>query len=221
MKQLYIFLVAFVLFFKSLSAQKPFICTPATIMSIPLPANTITTAKISMVNQTSGSLSLKWLKYANTIPNTWSADLCDYNTCYSGIPNMGTMSPISGLTEGFIKLEVNPFSYTGSANVVIYVYSGSAPLLGDTLIFNFTASGITDIKNDVQPQKETVSLLPEIVHIQNYEKNNLLQIIDIQGKTVLNKFIEPYTDEIIYTGSLPAGIYVIRTSNKVYKYIKP
>lgn len=221
MKKIYLFFAVFILFYKGLLAQKPFICTPSTVISVPLPANTFTTSKISMVNQTSGSLTLKWLKYANTIPSTWSANLCDYNTCYSGIPNMGTMSPISGLTEGFIKLDVNPFANTGSASVVVYVYSGSAPLLGDTLIFNFTASGVTDIEQIQPVQKETVTMLANAVHVQNHEKINFLQIMDIQGRVISIHTVEPYSHEVIYTGFLPAGMYVIRTKNEIYKYIKP
>lgn len=221
MKHLYIFIVVLILFFKGLFAQKPFVCTPSTAISVPLPAHTFTTAKISMVNQTSGSLTLKWLRYANTIPSTWSADLCDYNTCYSGIPNMGTMSPVSGLTEGFIKLEVNPFAHTGSANVVVYVYSGSAPLLGDTLIFNFIASGVTDIENDVPSQNETIKLFPDAIHIHNYHDFNEIQISDLQGRTLFHQSVQPNGHEIIYTGSLCSGMYIVRTKRQAYKYFKP
>lgn len=221
MKQLYLFFLAFSAFIQTLYAQKPFISTPSTTLSVALPPNTYTSAKISMVNQTSGSLTLKWLRFANSIPNTWAADLCDYNTCYIGIPNMGTMSPISGLTEGFIKLDVNPFANTGSGTVVIYVYSGSAPLLGDTLIFTFTASGTTTIEHTQPNPKETVTLFSNAIHIQNYEKANLLQIMDIQGKVISVHAIEPHSHEVIYTSSLPAGVYVIRTRNEIYKYIKP
>ena len=134
---------------------------------------------------------------------------------------MGTMSPIGGLTEGFIKLDVNPFSYTGSANVVIYVYSGSTPTLGDTLIFNFTASGVTDIEQIQPVQKETVTMLANAVHIQNHEKINFLQIMDIQGRVISVHTVQSYSHKVIYTGSLPAGMYVIRTKNEIYKYIKP
>lgn len=221
MKQFYLFFLAFTTFIQILYAQKPFVSTPSTTLSVALPPNTYTSAKISMVNQTSGSLTLKWLKFANTIPNTWAADLCDYNTCYIGIPNMGTMSPISGLTEGFIKLDVNPFAHTGSATVVIYVYSGSAPLLGDTLIFNFTASGTTNIEHTQTHTKETLTLFSNAIHIQNYEKPNLLQITDIQGKVISVHAIEPHSHEVIYTNSLPAGMYMISTRNEVYRYMKP
>jgi len=219
MKQIY-FCIVFSLFCNVLLAQKPFVCTPATTVSVPLPANTFTTAKISMVNQTSGSLTLKWLKYANTIPSTWAANLCDYNTCYTGVPNLGTMSPISGLTEGFIKFDVNPFSYTGSATAVIYVYSGSAPTLGDTLIFNFTASGVTSIENEKQPVQENISLFPDAVHIQNFEERNEIYLTDMQGRTLFYQTVMPYSHEIISTQHLVLGLYFIRTRYQSYKYFK-
>lgn len=221
MQKLYFFLFFLVFCLTVLTAQKPFISTPSTVLSVPLPANTFTTAKISMVNQTSGTLTLKWLKFSNTIPSTWAADLCDYNTCYSGIPNMGTMSPISGLTQGFMKLNVNPFSYTGTGTATFYVYSGSAPLLGDTLIFNFIASGVTDIENTTQLTQENIILSPNAIHIQNYQNANEIQIIDWQGKVLFQQSCMPYTHEILYTGHLPTGIYIVRTRHQMYKYFKP
>lgn len=220
-KQKIYFYFIFTLFYGSLLAQKPFVCSPSTYLNISLPPNTLTAAQINMINQTSGSLTLKWLKYTNTIPSTWSASLCDYNTCYTGIPNVGTMTPINGLTQGFIKIEVNPFTYTGTAKVVVYVYSGSTPTLGDTLVFDFIASGTTEIQNQPQFEKEKVNLLANAIHIQNYASDNDILVVDMSGKIVLQKSILPHANEIFYTNNLPSGLYFIRTRYQSYKYLKP
>ncbi|MCS7027709.1 MAG: hypothetical protein NZ519_02995 [Bacteroidia bacterium] len=218
MKQIY---YSILLLFSSLVwAQSPFVCTPSTSLSVNLPPNTFTSTQINMINQTSGTLILKWIRFSNSIPTTWACNLCDYNNCYTGVPSMGTMHPISGLTQGFIKLETNPFTYTGTGTVVIYVYASGAPTLGDTLVFNFTASGLTTVQEENQQKEEKILMLPHLIQFQNVDKLNILKITDINGRIVFEKTLLPYENEVILTNSLPAGLYIVHTAKQVYKYLK-
>lgn len=135
---------------------------------------------------------------------------------------MGTMFPISGLTQGFIRLETNPFAYTGTGYVVIYVYSGSAPTLGDTLIFNFNASGVTSLSEcDYETkEKEQVTLLPNTILFQNAKYPNEIYLINTNGQVLLQKSIAPNANEVFLTHGLPKGIYFLRTQTQIFKYLK-
>ena len=74
----------------------------------------------------------------NDIPLTWDGMLCIYGTCLGVIPVVGTtaeMDPISGATEGMVRLTVNPMSGTEVAKLQVYVFDIDFPDDGDTATF--------------------------------------------------------------------------------------
>ena len=74
----------------------------------------------------------------NDIPAGWDGMLCIYGTCLGIIPPVGTtaeMTPISGFTEGMVRLTVNPMSGTEVAKIEVYVYDIDFPNDGDTCAF--------------------------------------------------------------------------------------
>ena len=45
-------------------------------------------------NPSGDSLRLRWRLVESNLPEAWDADLCDYGSCYIGIPPNGLMSTV-------------------------------------------------------------------------------------------------------------------------------
>ena len=56
------------------------------------------------------------------MPDGWDIDLCDYGLCYVGIPAGGTMNPVSGSTQAYLKLIVQPDTIAGAGWLWFQVY---------------------------------------------------------------------------------------------------
>lgn len=57
-----------------------------------------------MENLSGGELVLGWEMLSADLPPAWQADLCDYISCYIGIPEDGVMMAISDTTRGLACL---------------------------------------------------------------------------------------------------------------------
>jgi hypothetical protein len=65
-------------------------------------------------NPSGNLLQLRWRSGEVSKPDGWDIDLCDYGLCYSGIPASGTMNPIWGNTQAYLKLIVQPDTVAGA-----------------------------------------------------------------------------------------------------------
>ena len=73
-----------------------------------------TECTIFFENPSGSPLQLRWRSGEVSMPNGWDIDLCDYGLCYAGIPASGTMNPISGSTQAYLKLIVQPNLVAGA-----------------------------------------------------------------------------------------------------------
>ena len=85
-----------------------------------------------------------------TVPSGWQYSVCDFGTCYSGIPvGPNTMDTVAVNGQGFLGLNIDPSGVAGSGIVKLYVYQNGFPNSGDTLTWTINASmvGIEEITN--------------------------------------------------------------------------
>lgn len=76
------------------------------------------------------AITYEFVQESNTMPIEWQFSLCDYTNCYIGIPNSGTMTPISlseaeGGTEGYFMLTIMNQGISGSGTVELWVYDSN------------------------------------------------------------------------------------------------
>lgn len=97
---------------------------------------------ISIEKNDTAELVLKWKTIENNLPNEWDLSLCDFPNCYLGVPDSGTMDPLTGNQGAFIKISFNPMTKEARGTARFYVYEESAPNEGDTMTFIIDAGQV-------------------------------------------------------------------------------
>lgn len=151
---------------------------------------------------------------SNDLPQAWDGMLCIYGQCLGTISPVGTqatMQPISGVTQGMVRLTVNPFNGTEQATLEVYVYDVDFPNDGDTAtwLLNTTASTPELLASNViiapNPVQEELSIDSEYALTE-------AQIIDASGR-VLNVIEIMASQQTINVSELPEGIYTLRLTS--------
>lgn len=99
--------------------------------------------RIDINTPTAEAIHYKWELVSNSFPAAWSYSLCDYGGCAVGIPQTGSMTPIS-LTDaqngviGWFKIQLTVGTNSGNGLVEIYVYDADDYNRGDTVSWNIT-----------------------------------------------------------------------------------
>lgn len=95
------------------------------------------------------SLQLRWKLLGAEWPSGWNVDLCDYGSCYSGIPATATMVPAAPDVLPFLKLIVQPGMVAGEGSVTFRVYLAQDITQAVTVHFSFVAQGATSTLSEV------------------------------------------------------------------------
>ena len=124
--------------------------TPGTILEDTAQFNTLSIYDIYQNNTSNNAIQLKWQLISTSIPAGWDYSLCEYGTCYPGIPNGGTMDSVVVGSMGFLGLNINPFFIPGTAVVKVFVYENGFFSLGDTLtwIIHALPTSINEFSSD-------------------------------------------------------------------------
>ncbi len=172
-------------------------------------------ATISMLTPDSSAITFGWEKISNTLPIGWDYSMCDYTTCYPGVPDNATMTTLTYADFvagdlGFLKVTASSLGIEGAGSVVIYVYDITDHDIGDTVIFNFStpAAGL---------QQETSSVFVMYPNPASDEFNivNPLSaevefiVYDITGKALIIEKIQPKASALIPAEDWNDGIYFV------------
>jgi hypothetical protein len=101
--------------------------------------NVYVTSVIEFQSIQSDSLTLKWDLLEKITPAGWDYSFCDYNTCYDGTTQHGTMAALDSNGIGFIK--VNAMTNSESwAYFKFRVYNKNVESDSDTIEFWFNGA---------------------------------------------------------------------------------
>lgn len=173
----------------------------------------LTIRDIYMLNTSTTDIQLKWKLIANNLFPGWDFSLCDYTTCYTGLPAEGTMTPVPPGEKGFLGLNVCPYKIVGTGVVKMYVYEEGFMDKGDTLTWfvTSTASGINQVANSVtlsmypNPAKETVAVQVDASDLSF----SSLKVVDLLGKEWINKSVNQTLTKLD-VATLPNGYYLVQ-----------
>lgn len=167
-------------------------------------------AKIDLLifNNTGDSLDIGWNLVSNGLPNGWDYSLCDFGTCYPGIPGNGKMQRIGVSDTAFLKINLSPMNIAGSGTVIFVV----EPKIGekDTIVFNISASPLS--VSGTEPGG-SVCIFPNpasdfLVIDQGSTQKNTILISDITGTIVKKENLFPGKN-ILPVYDLPEGVYFL------------
>ncbi len=152
---------------------------------------------------------ITWRVVENTCPEEWDIQACDYQHCYTGLPNNGDMNGVPPGGQGYLRMIINPFTTTGTGMLHLLIYPTGQPAQYNEVYFNFaTPTSAVALTNG-----ETA-----IITIQGDEINytgidvNSLQLYGMNGSLVDIKDRCTASGRISLHG-LCSGIYILRTSN--------
>lgn len=141
MKKLFILLS---LFGANTIFAQTYTISPSHSVTYNLPYNTLSIIDIFQVNTGSAPIVLKYELLDSNMVTGWDLSLCDYGHCIPGLPLSGTMDTVPVGGQGFLGLNVDPYTINGSGWAKYYVYQDGFHATGDTLTWFVTAgpSGI-------------------------------------------------------------------------------
>jgi hypothetical protein len=163
-------------------------------------------------------ITYKWERVSNTFPADWDYSICDHNHCYIGLPSSGEMHSISladaeAGTNGYFKVTMLETRTDAKGVLTIYVYDSKDKSRGDTVTFTVRkgVSGIeTTVSTDfkVYPNPTASEINVYTAAIAN------LQIVDLQGKEVMNSDFQTADLHKINVDNLPNGVYILKLNEQ-------
>ncbi|MFT4678542.1 MAG: hypothetical protein ACJAV7_002759 [Flavobacteriales bacterium] len=158
-------------------------------------------------------VTFKWELVSNTMPADWNFSLCDYNDCYIGVPNLGTMITITleesqnGM-EGFFILNTMTGGVAGGGVIELYVYDSSDYTIGEYVSWTVATEGYVSV-NEVDAVA-TLAVYPNPANEQlnidfdeaftGFITNNVGQkVMDIRGNQLTSFDVS----------LLESGLYII------------
>jgi len=152
---------------------------------------------------------ITWRLIENTCPAGWDIQMCDWQNCYTGLPNTSDMAPVPPGGSGNLRLLVNPFLIEGSGLVHFFVYPTGSPDLRQDVYFTFS----TPLKTSTT-KRETPVVFFRNNHLSYRElPMGEYDIVNTSGSTIKKLTILFSSGEEHL--SLPTGLYIITNRNNI------
>jgi hypothetical protein len=165
---------------------------------------------------TADSTYITWRLIENSCPEEWDFQLCDFQHCYSGMPNTGDMSGLAPGQEGNIRLIVNPFGLAGSGTVHFWIFpTGQMEQYTDVYFhLNTIIADIHEKKSD-----EFISVDSHDLIIQTPQLSEIT-VYGINGDMLFAGLAQPGTSRWPIS-HLATGNYICLINNSTFKFFKP
>jgi hypothetical protein len=163
------------------------------------------------------SARITWRVIENTCPEGWDIQACDYQHCYTGLPNDGDMNPVPPGGQGYLRMIVNPFLIAGTGMLHLLVFPTGQPLnyVDAFYYFNTTALSTAQSAND---ESSIIVLANEIVYTGSIL--GPIQLYSLDGDMIQQEMMQQPSVRMNLDG-LAAGIYMLRLpSGACHKFTK-
>jgi hypothetical protein len=164
------------------------------------------------------SAYITWRLVENTCPEEWDIQACDYQHCYTGLPNYGDMNGVAAGGQGYLRMIVNPFSTPGLGMLHFLIYPTGEPLNYTDAYYYFQTTVLNtgntpDLFESVVVRTNEISYTGPIF--------GQLFLYDISGKCLSVSTINAATHSISVE-SIPAGVYLLKApTGHTFKISKP
>lgn len=178
-----------------IASAQTFFATPGPLKTQELAPEQANEVYIFFENSTADTLRLRWKKVEASYPAAWNVDLCDFGTCYVGIPAGGLMNPASAQQQPYLKLIVQPGTAPGAAWLWFRVWEDGNPTNYEDVFFNLNTSGTTAV-----PELQSGDLRA----FPNPSRGGLLVLENNSGQPT-DAALSDVSGQIRWTGVLPPG----------------
>ncbi len=184
---------------------------------------------INVNTPTPEAITYKYELLVNTLPASWSYNVCDYTDCHViPLPTSVTMSPISLANanlgvNGFWKLTLTTgLENYGDGVLMWYAYDSTDYNRGDTVSFNINYSNPLSINETSTNFITYPNPVTEALTIVNESSTSgILVVFDVFGKHIYSKSIQPGANHNIDFSDYLSGVYWAKlTSSQGFATIK-
>jgi hypothetical protein len=164
------------------------------------------------------SAYITWRLVENTCPEEWDIQACDYQHCYTGLPNYGDMSGVASGAQGYLRMIVNPFLTPGLGMLHFLIYPTGEPL-NYTDAYYYLQTTVLSTESTEGVLETAVVRTNEILY--SGPISGQLFLYDISGKC-LSVTTMGATSQVMSLESLPAGVYVLKApTGHTFQIAKP
>lgn len=170
----------------------------------------------------SDSLQLSWKKVEANFPAEWDIDLCDFGTCYVGIPASANMYPAGGDDQPFLELIVQPGTTPGAGWLWFRVWVTGNPGNFQDVYFSLYTPGITST-NSISGPGLLISPNPatSFLNIEStYANITTAQVFDVHGRQMWAGDLPTVQRTTIDCSAWLPGSYFLKTNNKTYTILR-
>ncbi len=164
------------------------------------------------------SAYITWRLIENTCPDEWDIQACDYQHCYTGLPNFGNMNAVAPGGQGYLRMIVNPFLVPGSGMLHFLIYPTGEPTNYTDAYYYFnttlvnTETVLIDTESALFQSNEIIYAGPISGDVFLYDANG--KCVSIANKTT--------PAQCVSMENLPSGMYFLRApTGRTFRIVKP
>jgi hypothetical protein len=220
-------------FFISTSWSQNFLYDTTTSITITDDADGLYEFSLHFLPSDSSDITFKWQRLENTLDTNWSYSLCDYNNCYTDIPDSAkmarlTMAKYEDGVYGFFKLLVNTDEVPRSGTLRLWLYDSANVTVGDTVTFHLITNEVIDTTDTtgatglgaIEANQFQIFPNPALNEITIFGLDiQSFEVIDILGRTIMDGNNLTNNSAQLDISRLNPGTYFIRvlTSEGSYR----
>jgi hypothetical protein len=164
------------------------------------------------------SAYITWRLVENTCPEEWDIQACDYQHCYTGLPNYGDMNGVAAGGQGYLRMIVNPFTTPGLGMLHFLIYPTGEPL-NYTDAYYYLQTTVLSTESSEGILETAVIRSNEILY--SGPISGQLFLYSVSGKRLLSVAVNSQTERISLE-SFPAGVYLLQSpTGKTFRISKP
>ena len=151
---------------------------------------------ITQVHPTTDTLHFYWHKLSVSLPQGWTASICDNGLCYTTLEDSGMMIPIVPGDDGLMSIHCQADSNPGIGVIRYTLYEEKTVAHIDTLTWIIAAavSGLPDIGGS----KAQIQCLSGKLSLQNIpDRFSDLEAYDMSGRLLIEQKVHPNETYIV------------------------
>jgi len=164
------------------------------------------------------SAYITWRLVENTCPEEWDIQACDYQHCYTGLPNYGDMNGVAAGGQGYLRMIVNPFTTPGLGMLHFLIYPTGEPLNYTDAFYYFST---TVLNTEVISGQSESAFIHSNEIVYSGPISGELFLYSVSGKRLYSVAMNSQTERISLE-SFPAGVYILQSpTGRTFRIVKP
>ena len=160
-----------------------------TLVAYTEPGNSVT-MNITQLHPTNDTLYFAWNKLSVSMPEGWTATICDNSMCYTSLVENGATLPVLPGDDGLMLIHCQPAS-PGTAVIRYTIFETATPWQVDTLTWIIEASPLSVA--DKAENKLPFTLI-ENRFLLNTNAYSTLTLTNTSGQQVLESRVKPFEE---------------------------